>query len=383
MHVKGLLLLLALMLCGFFIAKRLMHQGQILPDERKKELPLSGQMQPNNQAYIATDADTIEIASVAKSSNEADDAGKPAPQPQAKWDCPPGTIMPQITDVKRKQTWNIILKNINSELARCHDWFDSVNVISTWLYQNIRTGDVIKNNIDRVIGKTYVLKHIGLEYLYNVNNSDSVAGACGFHGYYAVLLYKHYGIKSYCYSMRPNKKRKNPEENPRFATIAVGHMINIIQNPHNKKWYPVDNFFGMRYRHNGEWLDMEKYFQLAREHSLGEVSVETFGTHKLLIHDSPCIPFAAWGMDTAEIISAEKGNSSNYFRIVAPYRLKQQFSPQFKEMFDQIALTYEQPPHDDLADLARRMPMYVARMFPLLDLYEQIYADSLLGSWRQ
>ncbi len=382
-RAKKLILVLALLLFSFFIAKRLTHQKQSLPEERKKELPLSGQMQPYNQTYIAPDTDAIEIDSVAKPFNEANEAARPAPQPKSEWRCPAGTIMPEFTDIKRKRAWDEVLKSINSELSRSKDWFDSVNVLSTWLYQNIRTGDVTKNNIDRVIGKTYVLKHIDLEYLYNVNNSDSVAGACGFHGYYAVLFYKHFGIKSYCYSMRPNRKRKIPEEVPRFATIAVGHMINILQNPHNKKWYPVDNFFGIRYRHDGEWLDMQKYFQLAREHSLGEVSVETFGTYKLLIHDSPCIPFTAWGLDTSEIISAERGNSSKYFRIVAPYRLKQQFTPQFKEMFDQIALTYEQPPHDDLADLARRMPLYVARMFPLLDLNEQIHADSLLNSWRQ
>jgi len=376
MRAKGVLLLLVLLLCGFFIAKRFAHRGQ---QEHRQEMPASGQL-PDT---LMPDAAAVDIDSAAKPVNDVENFAQPVPKPKADWHCPAGTIMPEIADVKRKQPWDKVLKNINSELSRCHDWFDTVKVLSMWLYHNIRAGDVSKYNIDRVIGKTYVLSHIDLDYLYRVNNSDSVTGTCGFHGYYSVLLYKHYGIRSFCYSMRPNRKRKNPEEGPRFASIAVGHLFNILQNPHNKKWYPVDNFFGIMYRYQGEWLDMEKYFQLAREQSLNEVSVETFGTYKFQIHDSPCVPFVAWGMDAAEIISAEPANSRNFFRILAPYRLKQQFPVQFKELFDPIAATYEQPPHDDWTDLARRMPMYVARMFPLRDLYEQIYADSLLGSWKQ
>jgi hypothetical protein len=374
---RGILLLLVFLLCGFLIAIHFTPQGQKLPVEHQREFSFGGQLQPDTLPDIVPPPAAVEIDSGANPANIMNDGAKP----NVKLHCPDGTFKPEIAEVTRKQTWDKVLKYINSELSRCHDWFDTVNVLSAWLYQNIRAGDVSKYNIGRVIGRTYVLSHIDLKYLYNVNNSDSVTGDCGFHSYYAVLLYKHYGIKSYCYSMRPNPKRKNPEEGHRFATIAVGHMINVLHNPHDRKWYPVDNFFGIRYRYQGEWLDMKKYFQLAREEVLSGISVETFGRYKLQIHDSPCVSLAAWGIDADEIFSAEQGNSRNHYRIVAPYRLKQQFP--LRELFDQIAATYDQPPHDDWTDLARRMPIYVGRMFPLEDVYEQIRADSLLSSWKQ
>ena len=159
-------------------------------------------------------------------------------------------------------------------------------------------------------------------------------------------------------------------------------MINILQNPRNHKWYPVDNYLGILYQYQGEWLDMEKYFQLAREQALGEVSIETFGSYKFHIHYSPCVPFNAWNIDTAEVISAELSNYRNHFRILAPFTLKHCF-PQFKELCDPIAASYDQPPHVNWIDLAQRLPMYGARIFPLSNNNEQAFADSLLSSWKQ
>lgn len=378
-NTKWILLLLpVLLLLGFYLGSVFSNKElkQALVDEQEKTKELNERLHLQSARSIEAGCALEEFyADAAASGNKFKEKEDTSLMMRLAYrgDCPPQSVRLNVVNVKRKQSWDRAMDEINARLVSCNTWFDSVQVLSVWLYQNTRVGDIYKYPVDRVIGKTYVLTRMDIQYLYEVNNSDSVVSNCGFHGYYALLFYEFYGIKSYCYSMRFNPQRRKSAE---------GHMVNIVQNPHDKKWYPVDNFFGIRYTYQGKWLDIETYFRLAAEQKLDEVRIVRFGDYKFHIQESPCVLHTSWNIDTKDIITAELSNYRNHFRIVAPFTLQHRY-PQFSELFDSIAVSYSQPVHTDWKDLARRMPLYGARLFPLTSHKEQAYADSLLHAWRQ
>lgn len=367
---KWILLFPVLFLLGIFIGKHFAHRGlrRSLQEAHQKNLSLNGQLQSEVYLNIAAKCAIAEIYSDVKSGSDRVDSADLMTELIYERYCPASPVIPKVANVERKQSWEKTLEDLNSELFFCHNWFDSVAILSSWVYQNTRVGDTHKYDIKRVIGEFDNLSHFDIKQLYEAMNSDSVVSDCGFHCYYALLLYNYFGIKSYCFSIRQNHKNS-----------TEGHMFNVLQNPHDHKWYPIDNFFGLRYNYNGAWLDIEKYFLLSKE-QFSEINVEAFGTFKFHIQDSPFVECDSWDMDNIEIVTAEVSNYRNHFRIVAPYTLRKQF-PHLKSLFDSIAASYNQPPHDDWIDLAKRMPLYGARLFSPLNFEEQTYADSLFTSW--
>ncbi len=283
-------------------------------------------------------------------------------------------VHPYMADVERQKTWEQSLVNIKAELIPRNDWFDSVRILSSWLYQNIRVGHP-DFNIDQTFGNDFnkwsdTIGTLTAEWFYNINNSDSVVSDCGSHCFFAGRLYEYFNIKSYRLSLRRNSSRS-----------VDGHMINVIQNPHNYKWYPIDHMFGLRWLHHGEWLDMETYMKLSKE-QLCSIDVEPFGTFKFQIYESPFAASLDCCYEDIEVVWVEPGNHKNYYRIIAPYTLRKRFA-QFKPTFDAIAASYEMPPHVDWIDLARRMPLYSSKLYSTLRDEEQPYADSLLAAWKK
>lgn len=274
--------------------------------------------------------------------------------------------------VERNKPWEQTLPDLRKELSFCRNWFDTINTLSVWLYQNTRVGSE-KFNIEKSFGNDFnkwvdTAKTCNAEWFYAINMSDSVASSCGAHCYFASQVYKEFGIKSYHLSMRD-----------KHGNSMDGHLINVVQNPHNYKWYPVDNMFGIRWIYQGKPVDMETYMNLSK--NLKNIDIERFGAYKFHIYDSPFITNWNCCYENSEVVLVEAGNHKNRFRIVAPYTLKKQFQ-YYQPLFDSIAASYNQPPHTDWIDLARRMPVYGARLFSSLNYKEQPQADSLLNAWR-
>ncbi len=284
-----------------------------------------------------------------------------------------GVSPSNIALVERNKTWEQLLPDIKKELSLCHDWFDTINTLSVWLYQNTRVG-CAEFNIENVFGNDFnkwvdTVKTLNSKWFYEINSSDSVVSDCGSHCYFASQLYKEFGIKSYHLSLRD-----------KHGNSYDGHLINVLQNPHNHKWYPVDNMFGIRWIAKGKMLDMEACQKLSKNPD--KIDIERFGAFKFHIYDSPFTTNWDCCYESAEVALVEASNHKNYFRIVAPYSLRRQFR-YYKPIFDTIAASYNQPPHVDWIDLARRMPMYGTRLFSPLNFEEQSYADSLLEAWKK
>lgn len=366
------LLISILLVLSFLLGDHFAPDGlrRALAEEHKKVISLSEQLHNEVRRNVTAKCAIEAIyADVKKADDKHDSIDYYAETIYQRY-CSTNPVVPPIVDADRKQPWDKAVQDMKSQLASCRDWFDTVAVLSSWLYQHTRVGDSRRYGSKRVLG-AYDNGCMDIEKLYDINNSDSVAGNCGFHCNYAVALYDYFGIRSFCYSVRP------------APSSIEGHMFNAVQNPHNLKWYWVDNFFGIRYRYQGTWLDTEKYFELAGREAC-EIDVETFGTFKFHIQESPFVEFNSTAIDHVEIISAERSNYPNHFRIVAPFTLRKQFSHRhFRSLFDSIATCYHQPPHTDWIDLARRMPMYGARLFSPLKTAEQPCADSLLISWKR
>jgi hypothetical protein len=288
---------------------------------------------------------------------------------------PSNSINPKVAIIDRKQSWQETLADIRFELHHCSDWFDTVNILSTWLYQNTRVGNP-DLDLDMTFGKENLdqwYASIGekdAKWFYDVNNSDSVVSNCGSHCYFATRMYGYFNIKSYHLSIKGN-----------LPQSEEGHMINVLLNPHDRKWYPIDHFFGIRWTSNGRWLDMETYMQLSKK-DMQSIDAELFATYKFHIYGSPFNLLNSWSLETIEIASVEAANYKNYFRVVAPYTLRRRFASH-KPWFDSIAATCNQAAHIDWQDLARRMPMYGEKLFSPPPLKEQHHADALLARWKK
>lgn len=274
--------------------------------------------------------------------------------------------------VERNKTFDLEMAGLKTELYYYDNWFDSISVISTWLFQNTRIGNqdcYLGYNFGEDVTKWYdTLKHLDAKWFWEVNSSDTVASYCGEHSNFAIVIYKYFQIKAYNLSIM-SKRGGND-----------GHMINVVLNPHNGKWYPLDHFFGLRWKYNGEWLDMKTYYRLSKS-QLCSIDVEHFGTYKYIIQETPFAVTWNYCYDPIEVVLVERSNS-RYYRIVAPFTLRKTFS-EYKPVYDSIAASYSQPPHVDWIDLARRLPMYSAKVWSPFDLEEQSYADSLLSLWKQ
>ena len=286
------------------------------------------------------------------------------------------TALRAINLIERKQTWDEQLTLIVTELSYQKDWFDTIEILSTWLYQNTRTGNpdlYVARKISKDLnGWIDTIRTHDAKWFYEINISDSVVSFCAEHAEFATRLYVYFGIKSFNLSIRSN---------PTNAVSSGGHMINVIQNSNNGKWYLVDHFFGIRWRFNGEPLDIKTFFKLSKT-DLHLIDVETFGVYKIHVQRTPEAVVWDCCYNPIEVVFVEPANYSNYYRIAAPFTLRKTF-PLYKSLFDSIAASYNQPPHVDWIDLARRMPMYGTRLFSTLNSQEQSYADSLLSSWKQ